>query len=163
MASVTSEIASSSSLPKWEYDVFLSFRGEDTRNNFTDHLYAALDQKGIRTFRDDERLERGKSISTELLNAMEKSKFAIIVLSRNYASSSWCLDELVNIVECKEKTRLTVLPVFHGVDPSDVRHQRGSYAEAFAKHEAKNEEKLQSWRDALTQVANLSGWDTRNK
>ena len=165
MASVTSEIASSSSLPKWEYDAFLSFRGEDTRNNFTDHLYAALDQKGIRTFRDDERLERGKSISTELLNAMEKSKFAIIVLSRNYASSSWCLDELVNIVECKEKTRLTVLPVFHGVDPSNVRNQRASFAEAFAKHEEliKNEEKLQLWRAALTQVANLSGWDTRNE
>ena len=165
MASITSEIASSSSLPKWEYDVFLSFRGEDTRNNFTDHLYATLDQKGIRTFRDDERLERGKSISTELLNAIEKSKFAIIVLSRNYAFSSWCLNELVKIVECKEKTRLTVLPVFHGVDPSDVRNQRGSFAEAFAKHEdlIKNEEKLPSWRAALTQVANLSGWDTRNR
>ena len=77
MASITSEIASSFSLPTWEYDVFLSFRGEDTRNNFTDHLYVALDQKGIKTFRDKERLERIKSISTELLNAMEKSKFAI--------------------------------------------------------------------------------------
>nr|XP_023873789.1 TMV resistance protein N-like [Quercus suber] len=162
MASITSEIASSSSsLPKWEYDVFLSFRGEDTRINFTDHLYAALDQRGIRTFRDDERLERGKPISTELLNAIEKSKFAIIVLSKNYASSSWCLDELVKIVE----TRLTVLPIFYGVDPSNVRKQIGSFAEAFAKHEEliKNEEKLQSWRAALTQVANLSGWDTRNK
>ena len=75
------------------------------------------------------------------------------------------MDELVNIVECKEKTRLTVLPVFHGVDPSDVRKQWGSFAEAFAKHEdlIKNEEKLQLWRAALTQVANLSGWDTRNK
>ena len=166
MASITSKIASSSSsLPKWEYGVFLSFRGEDTRNNFTDHLYTALDQKGIRTFRDDERLERGKSISLELLNAIEKSKFAIIVLSRNYASSSWCLDELVKIVKCKEETWLTILPVFHGVDPSDVRNQRGSFAEAFAKHEEliKNEEKLQSWRAALTQVANLSGWDTQNK
>ena len=164
MASITSEIASSS-LPTWEYDVFLSFRGEDTRNNFTDHLYAALDQKGIKTFRDNERLERGKPISTELLNAIEKSKFAIIVLSRNYASSSWCLDELVKMVECKEKTRLTVLPVFYGVDPSDVRKQTGSFAEAFAKHEdlIKNEEKLRSWRAALSQVANLSGWDARNK
>ncbi|XP_050286575.1 TMV resistance protein N-like [Quercus robur] len=165
MASITSEIASSSSLPKWEYDVFLSFRGEDTRNNFTDHLYAALDQKGIKTFRDNERLERGQPISTELLNAIEKSKFAIIVLSRNYASSSWCLDELVKMVECKEETRLTVLPVFYGVDPSDVRKQTGSFAEAFAKHEdlIKNEEKLRSWRAALSQVANLSGWDARNK
>ncbi|XP_050286579.1 disease resistance protein RUN1-like isoform X3 [Quercus robur] len=158
-------MASSSSLPKWEYDVFLNFKGEDTRNNFTDHLYAALNRKGIWTFRDDERLERGTTISTELLNAIEKSKFAIIVLSRNYASSSWCLDELVKIVECKEKAGLTVLPVFYGVDPSDVRNQRGSFAEAFAKHEEliKNEEKLQSWRAALTQVANLSGWDTRNE
>ncbi|KAM3747863.1 hypothetical protein ACB098_05G067500 [Castanea mollissima] len=148
-----------------EYDVFLSFKGEDTRNNFTDHLYAVLDQKGILTFRDDERLERGKHISPKLFNAIEKSKFAIIVLSRNYASSSWCLDELVKIVECKEKTRLTILPVFYGVDPSDVRKQTGSFAEAFAKHEEliKNGEKLQSWRAALTQVANLSGWDTRNK
>ncbi|KAL0010739.1 hypothetical protein SO802_005847 [Lithocarpus litseifolius] len=167
MASMTSEIASSSSssLPKWEYDVFLSFRGEDTRNNFTDHLYAALDRKGIWTFRDDERLERGTTISTELLNAIEKSKFAIIVLSRDYASSSWCLDELVKIVECREKDGLTVLPVFYGVDPSDVRKQTGSFAEAFAKHEElmKNEEKLQSWRAALTQVAKISGWDTRNK
>ena len=164
MASLSSEIAfSSSSLPKWEYDLFLSFRGEDTRNNFTDHLYDTLDQKGIRTFRDDERLERGKSISTELLNAIEKSKFAIVFLSRNYAFSSWCLNELVKIVECKEKTRLTVFPVFHGVDPSDVRKQTGSFAEAFAKHELmKNEEKLQSWRAALTRVASLSGWDTRN-
>ena len=165
MASITSEIVSYSSLPKWEYDAFLSFRGEDTRNNFTDHLYATLDQKGIKTFRDDERLERGKPLSTELLNAIEKSKFAIIVLSRNYASSSWCLDELVRIVECKEETRLTVLPVFYGVDPSDVRKQMGSFAEAFAKHEdlIKNEEKLQLWRAALTQVANLAGWDARNK
>ncbi|KAL0010730.1 hypothetical protein SO802_005838 [Lithocarpus litseifolius] len=165
MASITSEIASSSSsLPKWEYDVFLSFRGEDTRNNFTDHLYAALDRKGIWTFRDDERLERGKLVSPELLNAIEKSKFAIIVLSRNYVFSSWCLDELVKIVECKEETRLTILSVFYGVDPSDVRKQTGSFADAFAKHEEliKNEEKLQSWRAALTQVANLSGWDTRN-
>uniref|UniRef100_A0A7N2LQH1 ADP-ribosyl cyclase/cyclic ADP-ribose hydrolase n=1 Tax=Quercus lobata TaxID=97700 RepID=A0A7N2LQH1_QUELO len=164
MASITSEIASSSSLPKWEYDVFLSFRGEDTRNNFTDHLYAALDRKGISTFKDDERLEKGTTISTELLNAIEKSKFAIIVLSRNYATSSWCLDELVKIVECKEKAGLGVLPVFYGVDPSDVRKQTGSFAEAFAKHELmKNEEKLQSRRAALTQVANLSGWDTRNE
>ena len=63
---------SSSSTPQWKYEVFLSFRGVDTRRGFTDHLYAALQRKGILTFRDDEELERGKSISPELLKAIEE-------------------------------------------------------------------------------------------
>ena len=35
---------SSSSTHQWKYEVFLSFKG-DTRYNFTDHLYAALNQR----------------------------------------------------------------------------------------------------------------------
>ena len=64
--------SSSSSSGQWIYDVFLSFRGMDTRNNFADHLYAALERSGIFTFRDNERLERGKSISPELSKAIEE-------------------------------------------------------------------------------------------
>ena len=85
----TSSLSSfSSSTPQWKYDIFLSFRGKDTCNNFTDHLYVALKQKGIFTFRDEEKLETGKSISTELMKAIEESRFAIVILSRNYASST---------------------------------------------------------------------------
>ena len=76
---------SSSSTHRWTYDIFLSFRGEDTRKNFTDHLYDALKRKGIWTFRDDEELERGNTISKELLKAIEKSRFAIVIFSENYA------------------------------------------------------------------------------
>ena len=90
--------SSSSSSGRWIYDVFLSFRGIDTRNNFTDHLYAALQCSGIFTFRDNERLERGKSISPELLKAIEELRISIVILSKNYASSTWCLDELANII-----------------------------------------------------------------
>ncbi len=157
--------SSSSALAQWEYDVFLSFRGEDTRKNFTGHLYSALDQRGIRTFRDDEKREKGKPISPKLLNAIQVSRFAVIVLSRNYASSSWCLDELVKIVECTEETGLIALPVFYHVNPSDVRKQMGTFAEAFAELEGhiKNKEKVQTWKYALTQVANLSGWDLQDE
>ena len=104
--------SSSSSSRRWIYDVFLSFRGMDTCNNFTDHLYAALQQSGIFTFRDNERLERGKSISPELLKAIEESRISILILSSNYASSTWCLDELTKIIECKKVMRMTVLPIF---------------------------------------------------
>ncbi|XP_052479002.1 toll/interleukin-1 receptor-like protein [Gossypium raimondii] len=82
------------------YDVFLSFRGKDTRDGF-----------------------------------------------------------LVKIMDCNK----CVVPVFYGVDPSDVRKQRGSFADAFAKHEENFKhdlEKLKTWRTALTSAANLFGWDS---
>ena len=83
-------------LPGSKFDVFLSFRGEDTRTNFTDHLYTALVEKGIHTFRDDEELERGERISQNLLQAIEESGVFIIIFSENYANSKWCLNELVS-------------------------------------------------------------------
>ena len=154
----TESVSSSSATHGRKYDVFLSFRGIDTRTNFTDHLYAALNQKGIFTFRDDEELERGTVISIELLKAIEESRFAIVILSKDYASSSWCLTELAKIIECMKKTRLIVVPVFYHVDPSDVRNQRGTFAEAFVKHEKRTKDNiLDRWRAALTEVVNLSG------
>nr|XP_023919222.1 TMV resistance protein N-like [Quercus suber] len=83
--SSTSSSSSFSSCPRWKYDVFLSFCGVDTRMNFTDHLYTALKQKGIITFRDDEKLERGKYISVELLKAIEESKNQRGTLAKAFA------------------------------------------------------------------------------
>jgi hypothetical protein len=164
MALMGTESASSSAVTHgWKYDVFLSFKGTDTRTNFTDHLYAALKQKGIFTFRDDEEVRRGTVISLELMNAIEESRFAIVILSKDYASSSWCLTELAKIIECMKKKRLKVLPVFHYVDPSDVRNQRGTFAEAFAKHKERFKEDVDTWRAALEQVASIAGFDLRNQ
>uniref|UniRef100_A0A2N9II78 TIR domain-containing protein n=1 Tax=Fagus sylvatica TaxID=28930 RepID=A0A2N9II78_FAGSY len=98
-----SSFPSSSSTARWKYDVFISFRGEDTRKSFTDLIYFALTEKGIITFKDDKELERGKTISIELLKAIEQSRFAIVILSSNYASSTWCLDELAKIIHCEER------------------------------------------------------------
>ncbi|XP_016205522.1 TMV resistance protein N-like isoform X3 [Arachis ipaensis] len=145
----------------WTYDVFISFRGTDTRHGFTGHLYSALSHRGIRTFIDDQDLQRGHEITPSLLKAIQESRIAILVFSANYASSSFCLDELATIINCvKSKGRL-VLPVFYGVDPSDVRHQRGTYGEALATHEERFKDNLDivhNWRNALHQAANLSGW-----
>jgi hypothetical protein len=159
----SSSSSSSSVTSQWSYDVFLSFRGEDTRNNFTAHLYAALDQKGINTYMDNA-LERGENISQALLKAIEESRISVIVFSQNYASSSWCLDELATIFECKGRKGQIVLPVFYKVDPSEVRHQRNSFGEASVKHEERfkdDQMKVQRWKTALKEVANLSGWDLR--
>ncbi|QHO39698.1 TMV resistance protein N [Arachis hypogaea] len=146
------------------YHVFLSFRGEDTRTGFTSHLYAALRRKGITTYKDDNNLRKGDIISDELLKAIEESMFAVIVFSPDYASSSWCLDELQKIMECNNKLGLQIEIVFYGVKPCDVRHQIGTFQEAFKKHEQRHDtEKVQRWRDALKQVAAYSGWTSKNQ
>ncbi|XP_072092208.1 TMV resistance protein N-like [Arachis hypogaea] len=146
------------------YHVFLSFRGEDTRGRFTSHLYDALNRKGITTYRDDNNLRKGDVISDELLKAIEESMFAVIVLSPNYASSTWCLDELCKILDCKNKLGLQMVAVFYSVEPSVVRHQIGTFQEAFKKHEQRHErEKVQRWREALKQVADYSGWSSKNQ
>jgi hypothetical protein len=159
--------SSSSSSKPWIYDVFLSFRGDDTRKNFTDHLYFALKDAGINTFRDDNELRSGEDISTELLQAIQKSRISVILFSRNYANSRWCLEGLVKIMECWRSWRQLVFPIFYDVDPSDVRKQTGSFAEAFSGHEERfvlqtDKGKVATWRMALTEAANLSGWDLRN-
>ena len=149
----------SSHQPK-DFDVFLSFRGEDTRRGFVSHLYKALDQHGIWTFIDDN-LHRGENISEELLQSIENSSASIIVFSKNYASSSWCLDELAKIIECTQK----VLPVFYQVDPSEVRKLKGDFGKALTKLEKriKDKTKVQRWRDALKKAADISGWDDKNR
>jgi hypothetical protein len=144
--------------------VFLSFRGEDTRHSFTAHLHQALVRNGITTFIDNEELRIGEEISPALLSAIEGSRISIVVFSETYASSRWCLDELLKIVECKEREGQIVVPVFYKVNPSDVRHQKNSFETALTKYEArfKGDIKLQRWKAALTQVANLSGHHLEN-
>ncbi|XP_030957409.1 TMV resistance protein N-like isoform X1 [Quercus lobata] len=164
MALLTSKQAFSSSFTQQcKYDVFLSFRGEDTRNGFTSNLNGILRHNGISTFMDDE-LQRGEKISTELFEAIESSKISIIVFSKNYVTSTWCLDELVKILECKKKGQV-VFTVFYKVDPSEVRSQKGKFGEALAKHEESfkyDMNKVQIWRAALNEAGNLSGWHYKN-
>ncbi|CAK8560093.1 unnamed protein product [Lathyrus sativus] len=163
--------SSSSTSHPWIYDVFINFRGEDTRDSIVSHLYAALSNAGINTFIDNKNLSKGKEVGPELKRAIEGSQISIVVLSVNYANSSWCLGELLHIMECRKTYGQFVLPVFYGVEPSAVRRQSGLLREALkasarsvelSNPKGKKEDLFYKWRTALTEVANLSGWDSRS-
>lgn len=158
MASSSSS-SSSSHVPRIKYDVFVSFRGTDIRYGFLSHLKKELRQKQVDAFVDD-RLEGGDEISHALVRAIEGSLMSLVIFSKDYASSKWCLEELVKIVECMDTSKQVVIPVFYNVDPSHVRHQKGAYGDALDKHEKskRNLAKVQNWRSALSVAANLSGF-----
>ncbi|XP_045823355.1 heat shock cognate 70 kDa protein 2-like isoform X1 [Trifolium pratense] len=142
-----------------QYQIFISFRGKDTREIFTNHLYEALCKEGFETFKDDEALEGGSPID-KLLEAIEESRFAIIVLSENFADSKWCLKELVKILDCRKRKKQLVLPIFYEVEPSDIRHLKGRYCEAMAEHGkelGKDSKTVLEWTLALNDISRLKG------
>ncbi|XP_054780096.1 TMV resistance protein N-like isoform X3 [Prosopis cineraria] len=157
-------MAASASSSQVKHDVFISFRGSDIRSGFLSHLKKELRRKQVDVYVDD-RLERGDEISSALDEAIEGSMIALVIFSKEYASSKWCLQELVKIMERKETSQQIVIPIFYYVPPTDVRNQTGAYAESFNDHEQRfkdNMDKLKIWRSVLTKTANLSGHDSPN-
>ncbi|BAT87090.1 hypothetical protein VIGAN_05043100 [Vigna angularis var. angularis] len=111
-------------------------------------------RKGIHAFKDDKDLKKGQSIAPELLQAIEASGLSI-----------WCLHEVGDTRNCAQTWARRVIPIFDDVDPLVVRKHSGCYDIAFAEHEYRfkeNEGKMEEgkrWREGLTEVANLCGWD----
>ncbi|KAM0064857.1 putative TIR domain, P-loop containing nucleoside triphosphate hydrolase [Helianthus debilis subsp. tardiflorus] len=159
MASSSSStvLLASSDTKAYSYDIFLSFSGEDTRNSFTDHLYDRLKRAGIHTFRDNEGIHKGEELQPEFKKAIEESRGSIVVLSKNYATSTWCLDELLLILEQRQACNHFVVTVFYGVEPTEIRKQEGNFAIEVKPSSKWTAQNVNKWKTALMQVADLAG------
>ncbi|KAI6679448.1 hypothetical protein NL676_033329, partial [Syzygium grande] len=146
-----------------DYEVFLSFRGPDTRLTITDCLYAAMIRAGIRIFKDDKEVRVGEEIGGELLRAIYNSKIYVLIFSKDYASSKWCLRELALMVEQRKRDQKVILPIFYEVDASDLKRKTGSYGEALRKHVRQSgEDAAKQWENALREVAGIKGWNLKD-
>ncbi|XP_076932690.1 TMV resistance protein N-like, partial [Bidens hawaiensis] len=111
-------------------------------------------------YKDDKALEIGTPIASKLLEGIETSRIAIVILSSNYATSKWCLEEVAKIADCVKQGRLKVIPIFYHVSPSDVRRQSKCFEKGFANHEKDPEvapQKVETWRAAFREVGAISG------
>ncbi|KAJ9558661.1 hypothetical protein OSB04_013275 [Centaurea solstitialis] len=165
----------SSSPHSHKYDIFLSFRGLDTRLSFIDHLHKALLNANITTFLDDEEIEIGLHLKPELESAIKASRASIIVLSQDYASSTWCLNELVLILEQRRTSGHIVIPIFYHVEPTNIRKQQSRFGDAMAKHKERMENetsveeksqlarKIEMWKQALAEVAGIKGENAKGR
>ncbi|KAF8035686.1 hypothetical protein BT93_C1651 [Corymbia citriodora subsp. variegata] len=150
-----------------EYDVFLSFRGSDTRLNFTDCLYCSLIRAGIHVFLDSEELELGEKIN-EVLNAMNKSQIYIPIFSKNFTSSIWCLREVKHMVERHSESngKKKIIPIFYDVKTDDVKLRTNLYKKAILKHKKMKKlasKEVQQWESALKTVGKIIGLELQDK
>ena len=153
--------SSSSSSPSpctLSYHAFTSFHGPDVGKTFISHLHKQFTSNRITMF-DDEGIERGHTIDPALTQVIRESTISIVVLTKNYASSSWCLDGLLEILKCRQAGKLIVMPVFYGVRPNDVQRQTGDFGKGFEKTcRGKTIKEKGRWSQALNKVCSLKGF-----
>ncbi|KAI5079362.1 hypothetical protein GOP47_0004841 [Adiantum capillus-veneris] len=151
--------------PMGNYDVFLNHRGPDVKKSFVDHLSASFEAAGIlHCFVDYKSIHAGEGNWDAIEHAIHHSKIHIAIFSKGYAASSWCLRELVNILECRSSGRSQLfLPVFFDVCPSDLRHidsasSKSCYSLAFLELAKRNDSQaIQNWMNALKEASNVHG------
>ncbi|XP_048602260.1 probable disease resistance protein RPP1 [Brassica napus] len=143
------------------HQVFPSFCGVDVRKAFLPHMLKEFKNKGITVFTDNKDIKRSMSIGPELKEAIKGSRVSIVIVSKNYASSTWCLDELVLIIKCREELGQIVMPIFYEVEPTDVKRQKEYFGSVFEKTcEGKSVEDIEKWKQALKEVATIAGFDS---
>ncbi|XP_039166849.1 disease resistance protein RPP4-like [Eucalyptus grandis] len=131
----------------FEFDVFLSFSGADTRFDFTDFLSRDLNNAGIRVFRDEDAIEVGDKIGQTILQAIDNSKIYVPIISQTYPDSEWCLIELEHMMYnvFRSNAKKKIFPIFYKVEPAHVKHRTPR-------------PKNLSSEEALVKVGQIKGW-----
>jgi len=148
-----------------KYDVLINFTGEEFHRKFVSHLNSALSTVGLSTYLHHHNSVKSTHIQKPTLNFC---RVAIVVFTQTYSQSSWCLNQLQQIIKGHENYSRHVLPVYYEIQPSDVRLQKGDFGKAFkaTAHQTFSGQELEHgmsrWSHALTKAANLFGWDESN-
>eukprot|EP00253_Pinus_taeda_P034611 PITA_34611 len=121
MASASPSTSYGTGNNSFQFDVFINHRGPDVKKGIASHLYHRLLADGLRVFLDIEELQGGDNLTPQIEGAIKTASVHVAIFSPRYAESSWCLRELVQMLESGK----TILPIFYNVSPSELRWTRG--------------------------------------
>jgi len=140
------------------YDVFISHRGPDTKTSFVSFLYEALKRAGLHPFLDCKSIGKGQDSWKCISHAIQTTPLALVIFSKNFAQSEWCLRELHAILECSS---MKVLPIFYNVQPWEVNFpEKGQFVVGFSKLAERHDKTLiEKWRADMQRASKLNGWE----
>lgn len=136
--------------------VFLNFRGAELRQSFVAHLEMALIKSGVNVRNDGRMMIRGVE---NLFQQIEESTIALVIFSKSYTESRWCLDELVKIKELVEEGKLIAIPIFYEVSPSHVKELDGDFGLNLWNlgNRTSDFDRLKKWKEALDFISSKMG------
>lgn len=102
-----------------EYDVFISHASED-KEGFADELCEELKASGIRVWYDALTMTWGDSLRSKIDNGLHKSKYGIVVISKDYIKKGWTNYELDGLFQREMTDGKTILPIWHNITKKEV-------------------------------------------
>lgn len=104
-----------------EFDMFLSHAAED-KESFCDEFSSILKEKyGLKVWYDSISIKWGDSIRTEIDKGLKKSKFGVVIVSRNYIKKYWTKYELEALFQIESNGGKVILPIWHDITKKEVQ------------------------------------------
>ncbi|XP_019095941.1 PREDICTED: uncharacterized protein LOC104760394 isoform X3 [Camelina sativa] len=128
--------------------VFINFRGAELSQSFVTHLTIALKRDGVKVCVGAE---------NPIFNGIEESRIALVIFSKRYTESKWCLDELVKIKERVEEGKLLAIPVFYKLNSDEFKGLEGDFGLNLLKSNSGYDE-LKKWKEALDFILQKPGF-----
>lgn len=105
-----------------EFDVFLSHAAED-KESFCDEFSNVLQEKyGLKVWYDSISIKWGDSIRVEIDKGLKKSKFGVVILSRNYIKKYWTNYELEALFQIESNGGKIILPIWHDITKKEIQN-----------------------------------------
>lgn len=116
-----------------EYDVFISHASED-KEDVVRPLANALVKRGLRVWYDEFELKIGDSLRRKIDRGLSKSRFGIVILSKDFIRKGWTNYELDGIISKANTGEQVLLPIWHGITKKEVLDFSPSLADKVARN-----------------------------
>ncbi|MGE8535186.1 MAG: DUF1883 domain-containing protein [Chryseobacterium sp.] len=117
------------------HDVFISHASEDKEDIVRD-LAIALREEGLSVWYDEFELKIGDSLRQKIDKGLAKSRFGIVVLSRNFIKKGWTNYELDGIITRVIGGDQILLPIWHNITKQEIVDYSPSIADRVARNTA---------------------------
>ncbi len=115
---------------KYEYDAFISHAVED-KIPIANELCTRLEAEGLTIWYSGKELNAGDSIANSIHEGLNKSRFGIVILSKNYIAKNWPLREFYLLLARESEGNKVILPVLFEITPQDLALKDLTMADRF--------------------------------
>ncbi|MBC9786430.1 toll/interleukin-1 receptor domain-containing protein [Heliobacterium chlorum] len=138
-----------------EWDVFISHASEDKET--VNELAKMLVKMGIKVWFDKFTLRLGDSLRDSIDYGLSKSRYGVVVISKNFFEKEWPKKELNGFIAREICEKKVVLPVWHDISQEEVLNFSPILADKLA---AKTSDGLNEVANQITLVVN--NWKDTN-